>query len=43
MYLRDAENEGDSETARYLKELIVEEKKRAERAKTLLAQRLTKQ
>lgn len=39
-YLRDAEQRGDQELAQFFRDVQEEEKRRAERAKQLLAKRL---
>jgi rubrerythrin len=39
-YVRDAEQRGDQELAQFFREVQEEEKRRAERAKQLLAKRL---
>lgn len=41
MYVEDAEQSGDSELAQFFREVQQEEKRRADRAKQLLGQRLT--
>lgn len=40
-YLSDAEKSGDEEVARFLREVLEEDRRRAERGKALLAQRLS--
>jgi hypothetical protein len=40
MYIADAEEVGDSELAKFLEEVQDEERRRADRAKQLLASRL---
>jgi rubrerythrin len=41
-YIRDAEQRGDQELAQFFREVQDEEKRRADRAKQLLAKRLEK-
>ena len=40
-YISDAENEDDDELVQFFKDVQEEERKRADRAKSLLAERLT--
>lgn len=39
-YVHDAEQSGDNDTARFFREILQEEQRRAERAKDMLQQRL---
>ncbi len=39
-YVQDAEHAGDNDTARFFREILQEEQRRAERAKDMLQQRL---
>lgn len=41
MYIRDAEESGDTQLAQFFREVQEEERRRAERTKELLAQRLS--